>query len=109
MPPVNVIGEVVEKPFIKVIFQSGFPQEFGVNGCRVEDVIEIAIERVSRYQKGSLPCPENEDALRALKRAKSSLEERVRRRKAQGVLNTNCQHTLVRTEDKDHDFSATGS
>ncbi len=109
IPSNRGIGDVLEKPFIRVVFQSGFPQEFGINGCRVEDVIEVAIERISRYQRGSLPCPENEEALRALKRAKASLDERVRRREVQGVLNTNAQHAIVRTEDSDHDFSATGS
>jgi hypothetical protein len=109
MPDIAGAGQVVERPFIRVVFQSGFPKEVGINGCRVEDVIEIALERLARYQSGPLACAENEAAMRHLQQAREDLELRKRRRQEQGVLNTMAHHQTVRTEDEDDDFSATGS
>lgn len=103
------LGEVVEKDFIRVVFQSGFPQQVGINGCRIEDVISLAIARLEDYQQGPLACPENEDAISALNIAVRSLEDRLRRRREQGVLNTMSRHQTFRTEDLEHDFSATGA
>jgi hypothetical protein len=105
----NRLGEVVEKKFIRVVFQNGFPQEVGINGCRIEDVIQLAIEKLEEYQRGSLACAENEDALHALHLANRSLSDRFQRRKEQGVLNTMSRHQTIRTEDLEHDFSATGA
>lgn len=102
-------GLVVEREFVRVVFQSGFPQEVGINGCRVDDVIDVAIERLEDYQSGSLACEENEQAIRALLQAKHSLQQRTHRRQDQGVFNTMRQHRTVRTEDVIDDFSATGS
>ena len=102
-------GEVLENEFIRVVFQSGFPQEVGINGCRVEDVIQIAIERLQDYQCGQLACMENDMALQGLAFARRALEARVRRREEQGVLNTMSRHETQRTEDCDADFSATGA
>lgn len=102
------LGEVVEKSFIRVVFQRGFPKDVGVNGCRVEDVIDLAIDRLSQYQQGALACVENAQALRHLEAAKHALVKRIHRRQEQGVWNTLDQHS-TRTEDDHHDFSATGA
>lgn len=102
-------GQIIERPFIRVALQSGLPSEVGVNGCRVEDVISVAIECLERYQMGPLACPENEEAIHDLKLATEALELRRQHRLEQGVLNTMYRHEPVRTEDEDHDFSATGS
>lgn len=103
------VGEVVEKEFLRVVFQTGFPKEVGVNGCRVEDVIRLAAERLESYQSGPLACAENEEALAGLHAALLALDERIKRRQEQGVLNTMYRHETVRTEDLDEDFSATGA
>jgi len=109
MPSIDGGGEVMETQFMRVVFQNGLPSEVGINGCRVEDVLDVAIERLNDYQSGPLACAENADALRALVHAKRALEDRRQRRKEQGVLNTMSRHETVRTEDEDDDFSATGS
>ncbi len=101
------VGSVVEHPYIRVVFQSGLPQEAGINGCRVDEVIAVAMERIEEYQNGPLACPENEEALEHLKCALGMLERRRERRMAQGVFNTHLQHEVHRTEDEDEDFSAT--
>lgn len=102
-------GQIVERPHIWVEFQSGLPSEVGINGCRVEDVIDVAIERLEQYQNGSLPCSENEQAVVALQAAKRALQARLRHRREQAVLNTMSRHEPIRTEDEEHDFSATGA
>jgi hypothetical protein len=94
---------------MRVVFQTGFPGEVGINGCRVEDVLELAIERLSQYQRGPLACVENAEALRCLDEAVTALHLRIRRRREQGVYHTMSQHETVRTEDELHDFSATGA
>lgn len=108
-PDMAGAGQVVERPFIRVVFQNGFPREVGINGCRVENVIDIALERLLRYQEGPLACDENASAIRHLQQAREDLDLRMRRRQEQGVINTMSQHHTVRTEDEDEDFSATGS
>ena len=109
MPDLAGAGQVVERPFIRVVFQSGLPKDVGINGCRVENVIDVAVERLIRYQEGVLACAENESAIRHLRLAREDLELRMRRRQEHGVLNTMAQHETIRTEDEDDDFSATGS
>ncbi len=102
-------GEVVETDFISVVFQKGFPAAVGINGCRVEDVLELAMDRLEEYQQGPLACAENEAAVENIRTALAALEARIRRRQEQGVLNTMNRHESIRTEDQDQDFSATGA
>jgi hypothetical protein len=102
-------GELIETDFIAVVFQNGFPSQVGINGCRVEDVIELAVRRLDQFQAGPLACEENERALRHLHGALEALQERLRRRQEQGVLNTMGRHESQRTEDHVEDFSATGA
>ncbi len=106
---VPVGGQVIERPFLRVVFQSGFPGDVGFNGCRVEDVLELAIDRLNQYQRGPLACVENAEAIRCLHEAIHALTLRIRRRQEQGVFNTMSRHETVRTEDEIHDFSATGA
>ncbi|HWD37462.1 MAG TPA: hypothetical protein VG944_01320 [Fimbriimonas sp.] len=105
----NGAGEVVERPFIRVVFQSGFPKDVGINGCRVEDVVQLVIDRLEEYQQGPLECEENSQALQGLYFAVQAMEDRRRRREEQGVLNTMSRHETIRTEDWHDDFSATGA
>ncbi len=102
-------GDLVERPFLRITWQKGLPSDTGVNGCRVEDVVEIVAQKLRSYQDGPLACEENDDALRGLQFAIEALEGRRRRRQEQGVLNTMDAHQTERTEDLDHDFSATGA
>lgn len=102
-------GELIEAPYVRVVFQRGFPSDVGINGCRVDDVIRVAIDKLESYQLGELACEENAEALRYLKLARQTMAARIQRRKEQGVLNTMCPHTYERTEDENEDFSATGA
>lgn len=82
----------VTKPFIHIIFQRGSVEEFGINGCRIEDVIEALQERLLDHQGRSLSCEENATALFHLAEAREALLLRRKRREEQGVLNTKSKH-----------------
>ncbi len=99
----------VSKPFIDVTFQTGAPGKVGVNGCRIEDIIVLAIDQLEVFQSGSLACHENERAIRALRKALGHLDARYRARLDQGVLYSQLRHETVRSEDENDDFSATGA
>jgi hypothetical protein len=109
--PLPSSGEIVERPFLRVTWQRGIPTkpEVGVNGCRVDDVLQVVQEKLQAYQAGPLSCEENDEALEAIRTALGALDARRRRRIEQGVLNTMTAHETERTEDVDHDFSATGA
>ena len=83
---------LVQRPFISVVFQHGHPNEVGVNGCRIEDVIDVLVDRLLAFQGRDLSCEENKDALEHLHLAREAMLLRRRRREAQGVLNTQKPH-----------------
>ena len=83
---------LVVRPFIQVVFQHGHPNEVGINGCRVEDVIDVAVDRLLDFQGRNLSCEENAEALEHLYLAREALGKRKRRREQQGVINTQQQH-----------------
>ena len=100
---------LVDAEFIHVEFQHGLPPEVGINGVRVEDVMEVALRRLERYQSGDLACAENAEAIRCLVQARDAMRRRGARRQIQGVFHTYEPHRTERTEDQEHDFSATGA
>lgn len=79
-------------PFIHLIFQRGPVHEVGVNGTRVEDVIEVLTQRLLDHQGRELACEENAIALEHLEKAREALMVRRRRRLDQGRLNTPEHH-----------------
>jgi hypothetical protein len=99
---------IVDQPFLHVEFHEG-PVVGQAQGVRVEDVIQVAVDRLERYQVGPLACPENEHSIRHLREAIRFLELRRKARAQQGVLHTMKPHETVRTEDELDDFSATGA
>jgi len=83
---------LVERPFIRVVFQHGHPNTVGINGCRIEDVIDVAVDRLLDFQGRDLGCPENAEALEHLYQAREALLKRRKAREEQGVINTNQPH-----------------
>jgi hypothetical protein len=65
--------------------QTGSVTSVGANGCQVEDLLTVAIDRLETFQDGPVPCRENAAALRSLKAALKQLEKRTARRSEQGV------------------------
>lgn len=84
---------VVDTPFLKVTFQHGSPFDDGINGCRVEDVVDMLADELLDFQSRALSCPENETALYHLSQAKEALEARRRRREQQGVYGSDATHS----------------
>jgi hypothetical protein len=72
-------------------FQNGPVGEVGVNGIQQEDLIQVVIARLEALNE-LLSCEENGAALYHLRAALGALEDRTRRRQAQGVEGRNVAH-----------------
>ena len=72
-------------------FQSGPIGEVGVNGIQQEDLIQVVIARLEALN-GLFPCEENAAALYHLRAALGALEDRTRKRQAQGVEGRKMAH-----------------
>ncbi|MCW5937309.1 MAG: hypothetical protein KIT11_08390 [Fimbriimonadaceae bacterium] len=90
------------QPFIHIVFQRGSVVEHGINGCRLEDVIDVLIERLLDHQGRDMACKENEVALHHLQVAKEALLVRRRVREQQHVINTRQKHASMPDEDLGH-------
>ncbi|MDP3769004.1 MAG: hypothetical protein Q8S13_13385 [Dehalococcoidia bacterium] len=89
-------GVLVNEPVITIRFQRGpigETGETGVNGCAIEDVLDVLIERLEGFERGPFTCRENRFAIMHLKSAKGWLGARTAARQAQGVEGTNQPHT----------------
>lgn len=69
--------------FVK--FQKGPVKEHGVNGCFMEDLIAICIDRLRAFQEGEFKCEENRNALYGLEQAIEWLDIRTQDRRERGV------------------------
>lgn len=83
---------VAESDYIRIVFQHGDPAEVGVNGCRIEDVIDIVVEKLLDFQGRDLACEENATALYHLDLAREALLLRRRRREMQGLIGKRDKH-----------------
>ncbi len=84
---------VIETEFMRIQFQHGHPQEVGINGVRIEDVIDVLANKLLDFQGRDMACEENATALYHLDLAREALLLRRRRREQQGVLGTRDKHT----------------
>lgn len=66
-------------------FQNGTEPENGVNGCTMEDLIAICIDRLEHFQMGNFPCRENMLAKTKLEEALMWLNKRTQDRLNRGV------------------------
>lgn len=78
--------------YINIKFQEGPIGEVGVNGCQIEDVIDVLVARLNEFQKPPLGCRENALAITKLEEAKMWLEQRTKNRAKQGVEGTYKAH-----------------
>ena len=78
--------------FFLVMFQKGpIANDDDVNGCQIEDLIAICMDRLEGFQSGDFPCDENANALFYLKQALQELDHRTADRIARNVEGTNVQ------------------
>lgn len=68
-------------------FQQGPIPEKGLNGCQIEDIVVIAIDRLTELHT-ELPCRENEQALTRLNNALKALNNRTKDRISRNVEGT---------------------
>lgn len=85
-------AESAARPFIRLQFQDGVRSRVGVNGCQIEDVIDVLIERLEGFQTSILCCLENKYTIERLKEARMWQQERRRLRAEQGVEGTPYKH-----------------
>lgn len=78
----------VTRQHINIKFQCGPAGEVGRNGCDIEDVVDVLIDRLDGFQRGPHACKENEGALGALDIAKRWLSVRTARRMMEGIEGT---------------------
>lgn len=71
--------------FVDITWQHGPIEEAGVNGAGVEDLIDIAIERLRELNEGAMRCRENSLAITALEEARNWLTLRTMSRIRQFV------------------------
>ena len=88
----NPAGGVTESIGVQVRWQNG-PLGRGEtrkapNGAFVEDLIQIAIDRIRWYQESQFACDENAWAIAALEAAIGHLESRTARRENAGIEGT---------------------
>ena len=75
--------------FAEVHFQNGPIGEFGVNGCQMEDLLEIVKDRLCDFQAGEFACLENALALSSVDNAICVLRYRTFERNRRGVEGKN--------------------
>ncbi len=83
----------IELPHIKIEFQHGDPNIEGINGCRIEDVLDVITEKLLDFQGRDLNCKENAEALMQVDKAREILILRRRRREQQGLIGKRKKHT----------------
>ena len=76
--------------FFLVMFQKGAVScDEEVNGCQMEDLIAICIDRLQGFQAGGFQCAENAMALTHLEEALRWLDLRTEGRTVRGIEGTN--------------------
>lgn len=85
----------INTEFIHIVFQHGPPAENGINGCRIEDVIDLIVKKLLDFQGRDLSCEENATALYHLDLAREALLLRRRRRDQQQVIGSPKKHTTT--------------
>ena len=69
-------------------FQKGPVKEVGINGCFMEDLLAICIDRLQCFQAGNFACRENALALTKIQEAMHWLDHRTKDRQRRGVEGT---------------------
>lgn len=80
----QVVEEIVKEPkdYIDIKFQEGTVKRHGVNGAKVEDVIDVLVEKLQDFQWGKHPSREYALAITKLEEARMWLNEYIRKNEA---------------------------
>ena len=85
--------QLLDESCIDIKFQVGPIQDVGINGCSIEDVIDVLVARLEGFQKGPFKCRENALAITKMEEAKLWLLYRTQKRQTQGVEGRNLPHS----------------
>ena len=89
----NPAGGVSRKKNAVVYWQNGpVESDEDINGAFVEDIIDIAIDRIDFYQGSQFNCAENDAALKHLNIANKCLNYRTEKRDEAGVEGSHKKH-----------------
>ena len=72
-----VVLKGVSERVADVKFQKGPVKENDVNGCFIEDLLNIVVDRLEGFQSGDFPCRENALALTKIQEALHWLNHRT--------------------------------
>lgn len=76
-----------QRQTISFTIQNGPPKEVGINGCRVETILEV-VGTIIEGLNGIVPCRENEQAITKIDEAIMWLGKRTADRRKRGVEGT---------------------
>lgn len=93
LAPHELAQDFVLRDCLKVKFQSGPVKERGVNGVQVEDVLEIALDRI-RFLNSLQACRENACAITNIEQGLHWLQARTAKRQKLGVEGTHKPHEV---------------
>ena len=79
------------KDFAKIKWQDGTIPEAGANGCQINDVLDIVIDRLRELNK-EFPCRENSISITKLEEARMWQDERTKNRTKQNVEGKRYNH-----------------
>ncbi len=78
----------IQQPFVDIKFQLGPINDVGENGTTIEEILLLLKARLDGFQKGPFRCRTNAIAITKIEEAIMWLEERTKKRIAQGVEGT---------------------
>ena len=87
----EILSVDTNEEFAWVDFQKGPVKENGVDGCFMEDLLAIVIDRLEGFQSGDFRCRENALALTKIQEAMHWLNHRTQDRQNRGVEGKNEQ------------------
>ena len=79
------------KDFVNITWQDGVVPEVGVNGCQINDVLEVVISRLAELNT-AFPCEENDYTMDYIREAIMWQNRRTANRIAQGVEGQHVTH-----------------
>lgn len=88
---ISVNDPAGEATAARVSFQNGPIKEYGINGCRQEDLLAIVLDRLESFQAGEWRCRENALAITKIEEAMHWLNHRTKARIDRGVEGTNAK------------------
>lgn len=79
----------VEGNGFTIDFQCGPIKEVGVNGCQVDDILKVCLNRLKGFDRGPFRSRENSIAITKLEECIMWQEQRTKNREARGVEGKN--------------------